>query len=469
MGTILDKKSSLYVLIVVIMGAFLIPFMGSALNVSLPSIGKDFSLDILLLGWIPTAFILANAAFILPFGRLGDLYGRKKIFTLGVITFTISSFLAALAPSAIYLIIFSFMMGFGCSMIFGTGVAILSSVFPIGSRGESFGIYVTAVYIGLLSGPILGGFLTQTFGWRSIFLFNIPIGVIILTLIFLKIKEDWIGSRGESFDLKGTLIYVPSIIILLYGFTNAFSVYGQILIILGLLFLVIFVFWELRVIYPIIDPRMFKKIVPGISSSATLLMITSTSAVWTVISLYLQYIQNLSPLIAGIILAIQPLVVALMSPFAGRLSDKINGAPIALIGIILSSLGLFLAIYIGFDTTLYFIIILAIILGIGNALFSSPNTNIFISSVDRKFYGSASAALSTVIFIGQLLSLGVLLLVFSGSLGGLEIMPAQYAEFIVSLKSTFTIFTVLSLIGTALITLLVFNQRKLIKKLKLDN
>ncbi len=459
MSIILNKKSSLYVLIVVILGAFLIPFMGAALNVSLPSIGREFALDIVLLGWIPTSFILANAAFILPFGRLGDIYGRKKIFTIGVIIFIVASLGASLSPSVIFLIMFSFLLGLGCSMIFGTGVAILSSVFPLGSRGESLGIYVTAVYIGLLSGPILGGFLTQNIGWRSIFLFNIPIGLIILSLIFLKVKEDWAGAYGESFDLRGTLIYVPSIIILLYGFTNAFQLYGQILIILGALFIVLFVFLELRTLYPLINPRIFKKLVPGISSSATLLMITSTSAVWTLISLYLQYIQNLSPFIVGIILAIQPLIVAITSPFAGRLSDKIDGAPIALIGIIFSTFGLFLAVFIGLKTSLIFIILLAIILGIGNALFSSPNTNIFLSSVDRKFYGSASAVLSTVIFTGQLLSLGVLLLVFSGTIGGLKIVSSQFTQFIHSMADTFIIFTILSIASTLLLVLLVIKKR----------
>ncbi len=458
MAKILDQKSSFYVLAVVVMGAFLIPYMGAALNVSLPSIGREFSLDLVILGWIPTSFILANAALILPFGRLGDIYGRKKIFTMGVGLFTFASFMAFFSPSANYLIVFSFLQGVGCSMIFGTGVAILSSVFPLGSRGEYFGIYVTSVYIGLLAGPLLGGFLTQTFGWRSIFLFNIPVGLLILILIFLKIKTDWIGSKGESFDLKGTLVYVPAIIILLYGFTNIFSTNGQLLVILGILLLVGFIILELKTSQPIINPRIFRKVIPAISSASTLLMITSTSAIWTLISLYLQYIQSLSPVVVGILLAIQPLTVALISPFAGRLSDKIYGAPIALVGIILSSIGLLLAIFIGFGTSIIYIIVLAVILGMGNALFSSPNTNIFMSSIDREFYGSASAVMSTVIFTGQLLSLGILLLIFSGTLGGLEVIPSQFTVFISSQKITFSIFFILSIIGTFLIFLLVLKK-----------
>ncbi|MBU4534617.1 MAG: MFS transporter [Euryarchaeota archaeon] len=459
MNYIIDKKSSLYILIVVILGAFLIPYTGSSLNVSLPSIGKDFALDLVVLNWIPTVFILANAAFILPFGRLGDIFGRKKIFTIGVSIFTLSSFLAAAAPSAFFLIVFSFMQGLGCSMIFATGVAILSSVFPLGSRGEFFGIYVTSVFMGLFSGPILGGFLTQNFGWRSIFLFNIPLGLIIIFLIYARIKTDWIGSQGENFDIKGTVIYIPSVIFILYGFTTVFTVLGKILIISGVLGLLIFLKLESSEEYPIIHPQIFKKTVPLLSSSASLLLNTSTSAVWVLISLYLQLIQSISPIAAGVILAIQPLLVAIISPFAGRLSDRIGGAPLSSIGIILTVLGLYMATFLEVDTPIVLIMMLGVILGVSNALFASPNTNTFMGSVDRRYFGSASATYSTLIFSGQLLSMAIVLLVFSSLLGGLVIDSSEYAQFMLSLKITFSIFTFVCILGTILIFLILIKSK----------
>ena len=177
---IYDKKVKNTALLVVALGSFLIPFMGSSLNIALPIIQKDLAVNIILLSWIPTVFVLANAAFILPFGRLGDIVGRKKIFTYGVLIYTLASLFASLSTSGIFLIIFSFMQGFGCAMIFATGVALLSSVYPSDQRGEALGIYVTAVYIGLFLGPLLGGFLAQNFGWRSIFLFNIPFGMLLI-------------------------------------------------------------------------------------------------------------------------------------------------------------------------------------------------------------------------------------------------------------------------------------------------
>ncbi len=166
---IYDKKVRNTALLVVALGSFLIPFMGSSLNIALPIIQKDLGVNIILLSWIPTVFVLANAAFILPFGRLGDIIGRKRIFTYGVLIYTVASLLAGLSTSGILLIIFSFMQGFGCSMIFATGVALLSSVYPSNQRGEALGIYVTAVYIGLFLGPLLRGFSGSEFWLEKYF------------------------------------------------------------------------------------------------------------------------------------------------------------------------------------------------------------------------------------------------------------------------------------------------------------
>ena len=149
-----EKKVRNTALLVVALGSFLIPFMGSSLNIALPIIQKDLAVNIILLSWIPTVFVLANAAFILPFGRLGDIVGRKKIFTYGVLIYTLASLLASLSTSGIFLIIFSFMQGLGCSMIFATGVSLLISVYPSDQRGEALGIYVTSVYIGLFRSSI---------------------------------------------------------------------------------------------------------------------------------------------------------------------------------------------------------------------------------------------------------------------------------------------------------------------------
>ena len=152
------------VLVVITIASFLTPFMGSSMNIALPSIGKEFSMDAILLAWVSTSYLLSATVFILPAGRLADMYGRKKVFTYGVVTYTIASLLSATSVSAAMLIAFRVLQGIGGSMVFATGVAILTSVFPAQERGKALGIYVAAVYVGLSLGPFLGGLLTQYFG-----------------------------------------------------------------------------------------------------------------------------------------------------------------------------------------------------------------------------------------------------------------------------------------------------------------
>ncbi|BDZ68655.1 MFS transporter [Methanobacterium ferruginis] len=227
-------------LVLVAIGAFLIPFMGSSLSLALPLIQNDLLLNILMLGWIPTAFVLANAALVLPFGRLADIHGRKKIFTYGIIIYTLASLLAGFSTSGINLLFFSFLQGVGCALIFATGVALLISIFPLNRRGEVLGIYITAVYLGLFFGPLLGGFLAQNWGWRSIFFINVPLGLFALTLILTKFKGEWKSSEGEKFDLVGSLIYIFSLSVTMYGFSTLHDLLGKILFVTGLIGLVLF-------------------------------------------------------------------------------------------------------------------------------------------------------------------------------------------------------------------------------------
>ena len=161
------------VLLVTTLSSFLTPFMSSSINIALPAIGKEFKMDAILLGWVATSYLLAAAMFLVPFGRLADLKGRKKIFLYGIFLYAISSFLISISTSALSLLIFRIVQGFGGAMIFGTAIAILTAVFPLSERGKVLGINTAAVYTGLSLGPFLGGFLTQNLGWRSIFLFNV--------------------------------------------------------------------------------------------------------------------------------------------------------------------------------------------------------------------------------------------------------------------------------------------------------
>lgn len=440
-----EKNSAL---LVATLASFLTPFMTSAVTIALPSIGKEFSLNAILLSWVPTSYILAAAIFLVPFGRLADIYGRKRIFTYGIFVFTISSFLCTVSNSATTLISFRILQGFGSAMIFGTAVAIVTSVFPVGERGRVLGINVSAVYLGLSVGPFLGGLLTQQLGWRSIFLANVLFGLIIIILIYWKLKGEWAEAKGEKFDLAGSVIYGLTVIAIMYGFSLLPSIRGLALILLGGLGIFAFIKWESKSQHPVLDINLFRNnAVFGFSNLAALINYSSTSAVAFLLSLYLQYLKKLTPQNAGLVLLFQPAMMTIFSPLAGRLSDKVEPRIVASIGMAFTTLGLSLFIFLGENTAESLIIINLILLGFGFALFSSPNTNAIMSSVEKRFYGIASGTLATMRLTGQMLSLGIAMLIFAVYIGRVKITPEHYPLFLKSARVAFGVFAVLCFAG----------------------
>jgi EmrB/QacA subfamily drug resistance transporter len=435
-------------LFVVTLAAFLVPFDGSSVNIALPSIGNEFSMDAIALGWVATAYLLASAMFLVPFGRVADIYGRKKIFTTGILIFTAASFSMVLCRSGTMLICFRIIQGIGSAMIFGTSMALLTSIFPAQERGKALGIAIAATYLGLSLGPFLGGFLTLHFGWRSIFLVNVPLGLTIVALISLRLGGEWAEAKGEKFDLIGSIIYCLSLIAIMYGFSS-FSRWGAMLsaglILMGVLGIFVFVKWEMGAKSPVLDINLFRgNRALALSNLAALIHYSATFAITFFLSLYLQYIKKLNPQSAGLILIFQPIVMAICSPFAGRLSDRIEPRIVASMGMALTAVGLFLLAFLHGDTSLEFIVADLILVGLGFALFSSPNTNAVMSSVEKRFYGVASGTLGTMRLTGQMFSMGIGMLIFAIHIGHTQITPEYYPAFLMSTRSAFIFFGILS-------------------------
>jgi EmrB/QacA subfamily drug resistance transporter len=435
-------------LFIAILAGFVTPFDLSAVNIALPTLAEEFSMDAIQMGWVSTAYLLASAVFLVPFGRIADIYGRKKVFAAGLAIFTLASFLMILAPSALAVILLRVLQGFGSAMIFGTAVAILTSVTPPEHRGKALGIYTTAVYLGLSMGPFLGGILTDRFGWRSIFLVNIPIGILAVVLVFLFLKGEWADCRGERFDLGGSIQYGLTLICVMYGFSLLPDREGFILLIAGAVMLLVFIAREFRISYPLWNIRLFaKNRVFLFSNLAALINYGATFAVTFFLSLYLQYIHGYSPEHAGLILVVQPVVMVLVSPAAGRLSDRIEPGKIASAGMALSALALVLLTFTGSDTPMLTFIAILVILGVGLGIFSSPNTNAVMGSVERCYYGVASGTLGTMRLAGQMLSMGIAMMVIAIFVGNVQITPDLYPAFIAGMKVSMVIFAVMCIAG----------------------
>ena len=433
------------VLLVTTTASFLFPFMLAAVNIALPQIGKELSLDAITLGWIATAYLLSSATLLVPFGRIADIYGRKKIFTCGIVILTLASLFSGMANSATMLISCRVFQGVGGAMLFGTAVALLTTVFPANERGKVLGINVAATYVGLSLGPVLGGILTHNLGWRSIFFLGAILGVAVIGVVLWKLKGEWTGAKGEKFDSVGSIIYILGLIALVYGFTLLPERLGVGLIIGGIIGLSAFVRWEMRTRSPVLDLSLFKNSKAfTFSNVAALINYSATFAITFLMSLYLQYLKGFNPESAGLILVAMPAMQAILSPLAGRLSDRIEPRLIASAGMALTTIGLVIFIFLSAETPLGLIIGNLLLIGFGFALFSSPNTNAVMSSAPNTAYGVASATLATMRQIGMVLSMGIAMLMFTlYNIGRVQITPEYYPLFQQSMKTAFIIFAVL--------------------------
>ena len=444
---IVSNDIKIAALLAATIASFFTPFMGSSVNIALPSIGLDFGADAIILNWVTNGFLLAAAIFAVPFGRVADIHGMKKIFTYGIILFTVASLLCALSPTAYTLIGSRILQGIGSAMIFVTGLAIISSVYPPHHRGKAIGINVAAVYVGLSFGPVLGGLMTQYLGWRSLFLLMIPFGLLVTAIVFWKLNDEWAASRGEKFDFVGSILYSLMLFLVMYGFSSLPQIDGWAMLILGIVGFVAFIRWELKAKSPVFNVRLFKNTAFTFSSLAALINYSATFAVTLLLSYYLQFIKGLEPQAAGLILVAQPIIMAITAPIAGRMSDRFDARLIATTGMATVTLALFTLTFIDGNTPLNDIIIGLGVLGLGFGLFSSPNTNVIMGSVERRFYGVASATVSTMRLIGQTMSIGIATLVFSLFIGRVQLTPDQYPALLESIQLCFVVFTALCFIG----------------------
>jgi EmrB/QacA subfamily drug resistance transporter len=443
-----EASNRRYALAATTLAAFLTPFMGSAVNVALPRIGGEFKMNAIALGWVATSYILAAAIGLVPLGRLADMRGRKRVFTWGVVVFTLGSIASALAASATTLIAARVVQGLGGAMMFGTGTAILTSVFPPQMRGQALGINVATVYLGLSLGPTLGGVMTQALGWRSIFWACVPLGAAVVAVVVWKLEGEWFEAQGERFDIAGTVLYGVALFCLMYGFTLLPAVSGGMLVGVGVAGLAGFVVLERRIKSPVLDISLFSgNQVFALSNIAALVNYSATSAVGFLLSLYLQYARGLSVSTAGFVLVAAPAVQAVVSPLAGRLSDKVEPRIVASIGMGLTVAGLVWLVFLNSGTPVGLIVAGLVLIGAGFGLFSSPNVNAIMGCVERRCYGIAAGTVATMRMVGQMFSMGIAMLLLAVFVGRVELGPAQAGALLASMKVAFAVFAVLCLGG----------------------
>lgn len=436
-----DKRA---VMIVALLSAFLLPFSTTSLNVALPTMGADLGADSVALGWIVTAFMLSAAMFLVPVGRIADLRGRRRMFKIGAWILAITSLLIGLASTPWQVIALRALQGFGGAMIFGNGTALLASVYPAQERGRVLGINVATVYTGQSVGPFFGGFLTQHLGWRSIFavIALLAIAAALITSWKLKNRSDTVSE--EKFDATGSALYCITMFALMYGLSILPSAHGFAYVAAGVVCLLAFVRRQNTTPHPILQVSLFRgNTVFVLSNLAALLNYGATFAVGFLLSLYLQLVKGMSPQDTGLILLSQPVVMALSSPLAGKLSDRIEPRILASAGMALTCLGLLVLASLGAGSGLWLVVAILLVHGLGFGLFSSPNTNAVMGAAGKKLYGIASGIMSTMRVMGQMLSMSICMLVMAHFVGEVQLTPGHADLLIRTTQVTFGVFALM--------------------------
>ncbi len=474
------------------LSAWTTAFMTTGINIALPSIQTEFRLSAVALGWLPLGYVLASAIFLLPFGRVGDRIGRRLIFLLGMVLFALSSVGLVLAGSYVLLVVFRVTQGLGSAMIFSTSMAMVTLVYPDKGRGRAMGIAVAAAYVGMTTGPIVGGVIVHNTGWRNLFLvigciasFNVALDLWLLRRAEWKARglldndaapsahdrrairatEDAPACRPacaegrgfvvqqppeqpEGFDWSGSAIWAVALSLLLIGLSWLPLLRGLWLAVAGVAGLALFGWWEWRAREPIMVLRLFRHNRLFLFSNLTALI--SYASIWGytyLMSLYLQFVKGLDAQTAGLVLIVGVALQCLVAPAAGRLSDRIDPRWVASFGMALCTLALLLLSFLGAGTSYWYVVLALCLLGAGYGFFSPPNQIAIMGSVDRRYVGFASANMSTMRMIGMALSIAAATLVISTIVGRHDIEPADYPRLLTAIRVTFGLLTGLSVLS----------------------
>lgn len=428
--------------------SFLVPFMMSAVGIALPTIQTALGATAVELSWVVGGYVLALSVILLPIGRVADIVGRRRTFVWGTAWFTVSTLLVSLAWSIESLIALRVVQGIGASMINSTGIAIVTSLYPAKDRGRAMGVIVGCVYAGLSVGPLLGGLLTDWAGWRSVFYLGLVPGGL-AWLLACRIDQEWRPAKGEDFDWPGSLLYGITVLAGMQGLTGlARPGVGLPLLVVAAIVGVVFVRRSARVEHPVLGLRLFTgNRVFLMSTLATMINYAGTFAVGFLLSLYLQVVKDFSPVHAGFILVVQPAVQALLSPLAGLWSDRVNAGALATSGMVMCGAGLLALSFVDAGTSIWMVVGMLAVMGLGFALFASPNMNVIMGSVPPRDYSIASSLVATMRTFGMTLSMGLAAVVFGFLLDGQPVGVTTVVPFLASMRVIFQICAGLCVLG----------------------
>ena len=400
------------VLVAIGIGTFMSALDGSVVNTILPVVTDYFKTDVATIEWVVTTYLLVVSGLLLSVGRFGDLRGNKVAYIWGFVVFVAGSALCGSAPSPVFLIASRGLQAIGASMLFANSPAILTKNFPASQRGQALGLQGAMTYLGLSTGPFLGGWLSDTLGWHSVFYINIPIGLIAIALSLIVIPKDTPAGQTEKFDLAGASTFLVGLIALLFALNQGHNLGWTSPIILGLfsaslLILGLFTWIERRIPAPMLDLSLFKRRVFSMSTISPILNYICVYSVLFLTPFYLIQGRGLSASQAGLILTAQPIIMALTAPVSGQLSDRIGSRIPTTLGMIILGAGLFLLSRLTLESPFWLIVLGLAIGGFGTGLFVAPNNSALMGDAPRNRQGIAAGVLALSRNVGMVLGIGL--------------------------------------------------------------
>ena len=406
------------VLIAIGTGSFMAALDGSVVNTILPILRTSFNSNVATIEWVVTVYLLVLSGLLLTFGRLGDLRGHRSVYVWGFAIFITGSALCGLAWSAAILVIFRGLQAIGGAMLASNSPAIVTGNFPAEQRGRAFGLVSTMTYLGLTAGPSLGGWLTQAFGWRTVFYINVPVGLLALVLSLIFIPKDSHYESGKRFDLAGAAVFLAGLVLLMFGLNKGAEWGWSSLSVLGPLagavaLMAVFVLVERRSPDPLLDLSLFR--IPLFSTSAVS-AILNYICVFSIIFLmpfYLIQGRGLNPAQAGLLLTMQPVLMAITAPVSGAFSDRVGSRRPGMLGMGVLAVGLFLLSRLSAESELPLVLLGLAVAGAGTGTFISPNTSALMGAAPSTRQGIASGVQAAARNFGMVLGIGLAAAIFT--------------------------------------------------------
>ncbi len=439
---------------VVATGTFMATLDSSIVNVALPTISKAFGAGKGQLQWAVTAYLLTISSLLLAFGRLGDIIGKNKVYAAGFLGFILGSALCGAAYNVWQLVAFRVAQAVGAAMLMANAMGLITSVFPASERGRALGTTGTVVALGSLTGPSLGGVLVGSLGWRAIFYLNIPVGILGFAAAWLFLPKDQDIVRNQNFDYAGALLFGGGMTLLLLSLSagqelgwGSARVLAQLA--LAVLLLATFLLTEIRVKQPMIDLSLFRNRLFFAGNAAGLLSFMASSFVFYLVPFYLAEILRLPPYQMGLIMTFFPLVLAVVAPLSGWLSDRVGPFLLTTGGMAVSALGLFLLSGISVNSSPLSVAWRLSLLGVGSGMFQSPNNSSVMGTVPPPKLGVAGGVMATIRNLGMVTGVAFSVTFFEAAFTRLQAVLPWQSAYVQSLSLVFKAAMFIALCGSA--------------------